>query len=321
MSISIILFRALEARMGPGANFLCPRRQNASSLTTEAWVDDSNDYLNDFLEHFPWMEKKLCAELEKQNQEWERLLSASGGKLELPICLAYIVVYDFVDGKPVQRSKEQMTAKLHIKDTETGESTRNEIKDPKESHKMLGMFQNPAGNPIGQIKALEIKEDQMRRAFLHMSLPLYKVHLAYGSMYTKSLHFPLGVTLMSYEKKAANKLSTRTVRAIIGAMKLNRSSPRVLAFATKNLLGLGMRHNYTVQGSTHLKQIIQHVRQQDENGKMFNMIFDYAQLAGGTQFPILQFPNRRLPQIKESFIVEMRKFLASCKSNIILTEL
>jgi hypothetical protein len=110
MSISIILFQALEARMGPGANFSCPRRKKVSSLTTKAWVDDSNDYLNDFLEHFPWTETKLCAELEKQNQEWEQLLSASGGKLELPKCLAYIVVYDFVDSKPVQRSKEQMSA-------------------------------------------------------------------------------------------------------------------------------------------------------------------------------------------------------------------
>jgi hypothetical protein len=91
MAISIILFRALETRMGPGANFSCLRRENSSSLTIEAWVDNSNDYVNDFMEHFPWTETKLCAELEKQNQEWERLLSASRGKLELPKCLAYIV--------------------------------------------------------------------------------------------------------------------------------------------------------------------------------------------------------------------------------------
>jgi hypothetical protein len=73
----------------------------------------------------------------------------------------------------------------------------------------------------------------------------------------KILHFPLGVTLMNYEE--ANKLSSRTVCAIIGVMKLNRSSPQILAFAPKDLLGLGMRHNYMVQGTMHLKQIIQHV--------------------------------------------------------------
>jgi hypothetical protein len=128
----------------------------------------------------------------------------------------------------------------------------------------------------------------------------------YGLMYTKSLNFPLGVTLMSY--KAASKLSGRTVRAIIGAMKLNRSSPRVLAFAPKDLHGLGMRHHYTVQGTMHLKQIIQHVWQQDENGKMYNMIFDYAQLMAGIQFPILQYPSRRLPHMKEPW-----EFLNRCR--------
>jgi hypothetical protein len=319
MTISIILFRALEARMGRGANFTCPRKIITSSLTTEAWVDDSNDYINDFLEHFPWTEEKLCSELEKQNQEWERLLSTSGGRLELPKCLAYIVVYDFIDGEPIQRSKEQISSNLYIRDTETQSRTRIDIKDSNDSHKTLGTYQNPAGNPIGQIKALQIKEDRMRRAFSYMSLPLYKVHLAYGSMYTKSIHFPLGVTLMNYE--AANKLSARTVRAIIGAMKLNRSSPRILAFAPKDLLGLGLRHNYMVQGTMHVKQIIQHVRQQDENGKMYNMIFDFAQLTAGTQFPILQYPSRRLPQVKEPFVVEMRKFLSRCKTNIVITEL
>jgi hypothetical protein len=123
---------------------------------------------------------------------------------------------------------------------------------------------------------------------------------------------------MNYE--TAHGISKRTVKAIIGAMKLNRSSPRVLAFAPKELMGLGMCHHYTAQGKAHLKQIVHHVRQQDENGKLYNMIFDYAQLIAGIQFPILQFPNRRLPQMTEPFIVEIRKFLARCNMNIVITD-
>jgi hypothetical protein len=159
----------------------------------------------------------------------------------------------------------------------------------------------------------------MRQAFLYMSLPVYKVHLAYHAMYTKSQQFANGVTLMSYE--AANKVSKRMVRAIIGAMKMNRSSPRVLAFAPKELLGLGMRHHFTTQGTMQIKQIIQHVRQQDDNGKMFNMIFHHAQLLAGTQFPLLQYPNQRLPHIQESFIVAICQFLARCNANIVITDL
>jgi hypothetical protein len=56
MTISIVMFRALEARMGRGAHYACPRNQLTTSHTTEAWVDDSNDYINDFLSAVPWDE-------------------------------------------------------------------------------------------------------------------------------------------------------------------------------------------------------------------------------------------------------------------------
>jgi hypothetical protein len=158
----------------------------------------------------------------------------------------------------------------------------------------------------------------MRRSFQYMNFPMYKVHLAYNSGYTKSLQFPLRVTLMSYE--TAHGISKSTVKVIIRAMKLNRSSPRVFAFAPKELMGLGLCHHKTAQGKAHLKQIIQHVRQQDKNEKLYNMIFYFAQLTAGTQCPILQFPNCRLPQMSEPFICKMQKFLTRCNMNIVITD-
>jgi hypothetical protein len=111
------------------------------------------------------------------------------------------------------------------------------------------------------------------------------------------------------------------VQAIIGAMKMNRSSLRVLAFAPKELLGLGMQHHFTTQGTMHIKQIIQHVRQQDDNRKMYNIIFHHAQLLAGTQFLLLQYPNQRLPYIRKPFIVAIRQFLVRCNANIVITDL
>jgi hypothetical protein len=69
MTISIVMFRALEARMGKGAHYACPRNRRTTSHTTEAWVDDSNDYINDFLSAVPWDELQLCEALQQQNQE------------------------------------------------------------------------------------------------------------------------------------------------------------------------------------------------------------------------------------------------------------
>jgi hypothetical protein len=72
--------------------------------------------------------------------------------------------------------------------------------------------------------------------FWHSKLLSYKVNLAYHFMYTKSLQFPLGVTMMTYIM--ANNISKQTTGAVIGAMNVNRSLPQMLAFTGTKLLGL-----------------------------------------------------------------------------------
>jgi hypothetical protein len=104
-------------------------------------------------------------------------------------------------------------------------------------------------------------------------------------------------------------------------MHVNRSLPRALAFAPPKLLGLGLRHHYCVQGTNHCKQIIQHIRQNDEKGKMYRIIFDYAQLLSGVAFPILQDPQLTLPHIFDPLITTIRQFLAEIRLNIVIPPL
>jgi hypothetical protein len=117
-------------------------------------------------------------------------------------------------------------------------------------------------------------------------VPTYKVHLAYHLMYTKSLQFPLEVTMMSYDM--TNNISKRTTCAVIRAMHVNQILPCILAFTGTKLLGLGLQHHYCTQGISHIKQLIQHTRQQDENRKMYRIILDYGQLLASVQYPVLQ---------------------------------
>jgi hypothetical protein len=57
---------------------------------------------------------QLNINLQLRNEEWERIISASGGKLELPKCLAYIVVYDWIKGEPKQRPKTSLPSSLNV---------------------------------------------------------------------------------------------------------------------------------------------------------------------------------------------------------------
>jgi hypothetical protein len=216
ITISIILFRTLQAQLGTGATYTCPQTLLTTNHATEASVDDSMNFINSPNYDEPYTATQLSNKLRLQNEEWERILSASGGKLELPKCLAYIVVYDWNKGEPYQQPKSAPSDQLQVRDTETQQLANISIKDLAESHKTLGTFQNPTGNSDQQSKILQQKEKKMIVFFRHSKLPTYKVNLAYHSMYTKSLQFPLGVTMMTYD--TANNISKRTTRAVIGAM-------------------------------------------------------------------------------------------------------
>jgi hypothetical protein len=70
-------------------------------------------------------------------------------------------------------------------------------------------------------------------------------------MYTKSLQFLLGVTMMSYNM--ASNIYKRTTWAVIGAMNINQSLPCTLALARTKLLGLGLHHHYCKASPTATK--------------------------------------------------------------------
>jgi hypothetical protein len=105
MTISIILFQTLEAQMGIGATYSCPHSVLTTNHTTKAFVDNSTNFINSATKEDQYTADQLSLNLQLQNEEWERIVSASGGKLELPKCLAYIVVYNWIKGEPKQRPK------------------------------------------------------------------------------------------------------------------------------------------------------------------------------------------------------------------------
>jgi hypothetical protein len=99
---------------------------------------------------------------------------------------------------------------------------------------------------------------------------------------------------------------------------VNRSLLPILAFTGTKLLGLGLCHHCCNQGISHIKQVIQHTRQQDENGKMYKIILDYGQLLAGVHYPILQYPKAKLPHIKDPSIATILQFLADSHLNVVI---
>ena len=106
------------------------------------------------------------------------------------------------------------------------------------------------------------------------------------------------------------------VRAVLGALGINRRFPRTVAHCPTELLGIGISHPYTVQGIKQVTEMVRAMRQESENGKLYRIVIDSAQLLAGISKPILEHPSIALPQVNDPYFNCVRKFLAETDLSI-----
>ena len=132
--------------------------------------------------------------------------------------------------------------------------------------------------------------------------------MAYKTMYLGAVEYPS--SSCTFTKNQTDKIHRPATRAIIGALGVNRSFPRVIAFAPRSLMGLDMNHMYTSQGIQHIIMILAHVRQNSENGKMYIMSLEMAQLLTGVTKPLFEYPGPIYKHVNDPYLDFMRPFLA-----------
>jgi hypothetical protein len=128
-------FCTLESQMGIKATYSCLHQHLTTNHTTKSFVDNSTNFINGSQDCEPYTDKQLGHWLTLQNKAWEPILSTSGGKLELPKCLAYIVVYNWNKGELQQQPSSSMTTQIRVQDTKTQQQTTIGIKTLKTATK------------------------------------------------------------------------------------------------------------------------------------------------------------------------------------------
>ena len=97
--LSIILIRILKQLARKYMDFCNIDRTTRVSRCIDAFVDDSTAGTNDAMGQ-PMTSLETRNNLAHTAQTWERLLTASGGKLELTKCYYYLLIWAWLDGQP-----------------------------------------------------------------------------------------------------------------------------------------------------------------------------------------------------------------------------
>jgi hypothetical protein len=174
---------------------------------------------------------EIAHKLQHDARLWERLLQATGGKLELTKCFYYILHWKFDnEGEPSPMTKEELEEKgvaITIQQDDGTHTTTIQHYDCNKAHRTLGLYKTITGNQDEQLK--QTKEKSKKTTIAVGAAHLLKDHarIAWNAMYIPAVAYPFVATYMTekdlvkVENKALMTFLPRegynwnTVRAVV----------------------------------------------------------------------------------------------------------
>jgi hypothetical protein len=139
-----------------------------STAKVKQWIDgfvnDTSIFLNIDDKSTQPQPNEIAQKLQHNARLWEKLLKATGGKLELTKCFYYILYWKFdKEGAPTPMTKEELEANevnITIHDEESNTITIIQHYDCDKAHRTLGLYKTLTGNQAEQLKRQETKVRQ-----------------------------------------------------------------------------------------------------------------------------------------------------------------
>ena len=302
-----------------GIDFTDPQVKLQVQRIMDGFVDDTTIWINRFEAQMkneggvPITE--ITELLQNAAQWWERLLFATGGKLELPKCFFYQLQWKFCDeGKPKLMTNAELQTKIEITDSDTATILTINQLEPDEAHKSLGAMIAPTGNMEQEGIRLLTKGRMYAK-----QLRSYKILPSSTQTSVRAIYLPrMGYTLpiCSFTRQELNKIQSAPVNAILQSLGYNCHMPRAVVYGPIRLGGISIPGLYVIQGMEQTIKIIQHVRHRSSLGHMILITLEWSQLVAGVSYNLLQRTSTKIPHMTGSWLQSLRSFLA--KSDLTL---
>lgn len=254
--ISDAIIKAYNRR-SHSAQIKSPISHIFSDHRVQAFVDDSRLFIIfkalsgiDILEIF--------ASLQQDVQLWEKLLFATGAKLELTKCKFLVFTWEFDDDGNPHIVLMKDNSKMIITDSERQQDIEVDSIPVDESYKLLGVPIAFDGNADEQYAILEKNVNHLIKVFQQVTLNHDDTYLGYKTVAIPKLNYPLPATTISSTK--LRKLQNNLTYNILPLIGINRNMPREIIHAPKYFGGLAFHDMEQQQSISHITSIIGHYR-------------------------------------------------------------
>jgi hypothetical protein len=160
LTLVVVLMNTLDRITKDRVWFWSPDSSTQHARLIDAFVDDTSLVFND--NPCRMTPGQMINAMATMAQNWERILSYSGGALNLKKCSWSLLYWEWRHGRPVicARAPEDPSIVLHTQ-SKIGAEIR--YTTPAESNRILGVHLNPIGNFTRQIQILREKSDRMAK--------------------------------------------------------------------------------------------------------------------------------------------------------------
>ena len=260
--LDTLILRVLQKRF-PGFKCTDPAQHLATDIHNTVFMDDAATIVNRFLDELLSGNQvpidALIADLQHAVDQHSRILTATGGKLELPKCFFYVVQWKFNEqGIPAPADIPPAHNKIQLRDQITHSLDSIPIKSIHTPHRTLGAHISPTGNQADQINALRTKAMEMTQILHRARFSSTETLTFLRGMAWPALTYPLAASAIP--RHTLDTIQAPLIQAALQSLHFNKNYPRALAFGPTDLGGLNLPTLYTSQGQAQVLSLIRHAR-------------------------------------------------------------
>ena len=314
-------------RHTPGMLLEHPNKKIVSHRHIDAFVDDSSLGITrtayDKFEPLPddpvQKGQDLYDQARLNTQFYSRLLFTTGGLLAIHKCLAYILLFIWVDGvKRLQKVKDQYEP-IQVQQGIHQEFDCIAIMDPDEAFRMLGGFVAPDGNTKVQVEILYKKAKAWAVRISGSYLNAHEAYMAFHQVLLPALIYPLGA--IPVQEHDCIKIMGPALKALLPKLGFSQTLARELVHANPRHGGLDITHLYTHAGTSRIKMFLGHWRRHDETSKILKISLGCCQQEVGIGPRLLQQDFKKYGWILQScWVKELWRFLYDINGSIVIAE-
>ena len=199
-----------------------------------------------------------------------------------------------------------------------GERVEIPQKSSTDTQTYLGLQMTPKGETPEAALLFHHRNQRFGIRMVSSRLQPKEVQLAYRGVQIPSQQYrfhgaQFGATFLH---KESNFLTTK----ILPKLGFARTHPLKLRYAPKNRGGLDLPHYYVIQGTTSIKQAIQHIRLRTELGITMLYHLKWTQLIIGFQVGILTEVRTNVEYATNTWWIHVRAFLLHIQGNLLIEE-